>query len=673
MGKVKQFDGSGSGWSTWEFHWRAYMDQLDDAKNATMNVDDVDWEDLSTQLYYMLVLAMPEDSAGETNMRNGECAPNQPGNVVARLRQLMSTQFMTNADVANEIEKLDLEISKSEKAAGEQLTDNIKKGILLGAHQNERDLRKDVFRNLRNLVTYLDVKNEDDCRKFKRENEAKAEAKREAKDEKKQRRAMASALAAGLLAEQGTIKPKYIFALTAEHSRPRARSAELSGSRTIKLSFVSAAFVPPGRYFLDPSETRAAAMRAHEPDNAACANCRAPKPEHVCMDFRVFVCRQCSEVHAEFGHRTMSIADPEWEDCDVDLMARQGGNKRAAAEWFAFWNASEFARPQGDDQQRRRDFIRKAYVVKCWQRQPRKKRPKPPKLDGAAASLPFAPGPVPPAPGAAHSGARTCRPGQAQRGVRTDAAAQRLELTAWTAHFGTPRGGAGAPACAPAPGGQDPRRPRARRAWPPSGRPCPPPPRVRPRPTSRRRARWSTSGTRRPGPLTTALLRTRHQKPLTPRTRPCLQHGGGAEGPGAAARCGEAVPEKRSTLSWGAFEDRFSALGAGLGRRDDVASLEQDSEGALGVWRAGADVPRQGAAVGAQGPAGSRRGRRGRPGLAVRAAPRGAPVRASSKPKVVVDFSFSEERKTIPISLSLSRLLGVYHERPDCVPPPSHF
>ncbi|CAK0790038.1 unnamed protein product [Prorocentrum cordatum] len=275
------------------------LDQLDGARNATMSVDDVDWEDLSTQLYYMLALAMPEDSAGEAIMR-----------------------FVTNADVANEIEKLDLEISKYGKAAGEQLTDNIKKGILLGALQNERDLQKHVFRNLRTLVTYFDAENrvlsalkpqrsfdddameigaltgmpkgkkaKDDCRKFRRENEAEAEANNKAKDEKKQRRAVAAALVAGggaalaglppgcdgagqrsqhfahravhgepqqhvrdssgaastasttptaptgtrgingLLAEQDTIKPKYIFALMAEHSRPRARSAEPSGSR----------------------------------------------------------------------------------------------------------------------------------------------------------------------------------------------------------------------------------------------------------------------------------------------------------------------------------------------------------------------------------------------------------------------------------------------------------
>eukprot|EP00959_Pyramimonas_sp_CCMP1952_P148278 3102256-Pyramimonas_sp.AAC.1 len=99
-----------------------------------MSVDDADWEDLSTQLYYMLVPAMPEDSAGETIVRNvlrGEggqawirlkavYAPNEPGNVVVRMRQLMSTQFAPNTDVANEIGTLDLVINKYEKAADEQ-------------------------------------------------------------------------------------------------------------------------------------------------------------------------------------------------------------------------------------------------------------------------------------------------------------------------------------------------------------------------------------------------------------------------------------------------------------------------------------------------------------------------------------------------------------------------
>ncbi|CAK0844151.1 unnamed protein product [Prorocentrum cordatum] len=339
MGKVKQFDGTRSSWSTWEFHWRAYMldekdlEHLDDAKTAAMSVDDVDWEDLSTRLYYMLlVLAMPEDSAGETIMRNvlhgeggqawvclkAEYEPNEPGNVVARMRQLMPTRFPTNADVANEIEKLDLEISKYEKAADEQVSDNIKKGLLLGALQKESGLQKHVFRNLRNLATYPEVKNEvlsaledkpnhprrwcshyekpnhvkDDCRKFKRETEAKAEAKTKAKDEKKQRRATTAALAAagaqgprgahhhqgpstspssqtltpnavyamtqltgpgssgatstasalpamplgvrgtnGLFADQDTIQPKCIFALSVEMSKQGSRSAGRARSR----------------------------------------------------------------------------------------------------------------------------------------------------------------------------------------------------------------------------------------------------------------------------------------------------------------------------------------------------------------------------------------------------------------------------------------------------------
>ena len=72
----------------------------------------------------------------------------------------MSTQFERNADVANEIEKLDLEIARYEKAVEEQISDNIRKGILLGALIKEPELQKHIFRNLRNLNTFLQVKNE---------------------------------------------------------------------------------------------------------------------------------------------------------------------------------------------------------------------------------------------------------------------------------------------------------------------------------------------------------------------------------------------------------------------------------------------------------------------------------------------------------------------------------
>jgi hypothetical protein len=94
----------------------------------------------------------------------------------------------------------------------------------------------------------------------------------------------------------------------------------------------------------------------------------------VCLDFKTFVCRQCRDVHMEFGHRTMSMSDPDWEQADINLVANKGGNKRATSEWLAFWNASEFPRPVESDEQGRRDFIRKAFVVKCWQRQPKKRK-----------------------------------------------------------------------------------------------------------------------------------------------------------------------------------------------------------------------------------------------------------------------------------------------------------
>ena len=67
--------------------------------------------------------------------------------MVAKLRALMNTTFEQNADTANLIEKLDLDIARYEKAANEQLSENTKKGIILGAFQNEPEMQKHIFRH----------------------------------------------------------------------------------------------------------------------------------------------------------------------------------------------------------------------------------------------------------------------------------------------------------------------------------------------------------------------------------------------------------------------------------------------------------------------------------------------------------------------------------------------
>lgn len=140
--------------------------------------------------------------------------------------------------------------------------------------------------------------------------------------------------------------------------------------------FVSASLwqAAPLLAFESPEVRRANRLGAKKPENTRCMNCQEPKPEYVCMDFRTFVCGQCSEAHLEFGHKTTAIADPEWEEADVERVAERGGNRRATSRWLAFWDAGEYARPQRDDHQRRREFIRKAYVVKCWHRQPKATR-----------------------------------------------------------------------------------------------------------------------------------------------------------------------------------------------------------------------------------------------------------------------------------------------------------
>ena len=183
--KVKQFDGTRKGWKTWEFQWRAFLmaqdrrfrpllQRVDGDEDVMNNTLGPEMEPLSNQLYYMLVLAMPDESPGETILRNApegegaeawrrllrEYAPTEPGNVVSQFRKVVSTVFPPGADIVVEIGKLDLEISRYEKIAGEVVSPNITRGILLGALANEPELQRHLFRHMRTLATYNDVKAE---------------------------------------------------------------------------------------------------------------------------------------------------------------------------------------------------------------------------------------------------------------------------------------------------------------------------------------------------------------------------------------------------------------------------------------------------------------------------------------------------------------------------------
>jgi len=108
-------------------------------------------------------------------------------------------------------------------------------------------------------------------------------------------------------------------------------------------------------------------------ENNHCIVCQELSPGYVCLNFKTFICQECSDVHQELGLKTASIAHTEWTDDEFDLIKR-GGNRKGVILWLAFWNESDFPRPTKSEPERIRDFIRKAFVVKCWQRQPSARR-----------------------------------------------------------------------------------------------------------------------------------------------------------------------------------------------------------------------------------------------------------------------------------------------------------
>mmetsp|Transcript_25621 Transcript_25621/g.74058 ORF Transcript_25621/g.74058 Transcript_25621/m.74058 type:complete len:830 (+) Transcript_25621:77-2566(+) len=111
------------------------------------------------------------------------------------------------------------------------------------------------------------------------------------------------------------------------------------------------------------------ALRTRFSHNDKCANCKESDPSYVCLDFLTFVCQECCDVHREFGHKIASLEHSEWTDEEYAVIEK-GGNRRASEEFLAFWNQDDFPQPTKAEPERLRNFIRKAYVIKCWQRQP---------------------------------------------------------------------------------------------------------------------------------------------------------------------------------------------------------------------------------------------------------------------------------------------------------------
>jgi len=116
------------------------------------------------------------------------------------------------------------------------------------------------------------------------------------------------------------------------------------------------------------------ALQTKFPENNTCLVCEEQAPGYVCMDFKTFVCQTCADVHREFGHKISSILHSDWDGEEYTLIEKVGGNKRAVKNWLAFYNPEDFPRPARTDEEKVKAFIRKAFVIKCWQRQPTRGR-----------------------------------------------------------------------------------------------------------------------------------------------------------------------------------------------------------------------------------------------------------------------------------------------------------
>ena len=120
------------------------------------------------QLYFGLVLVMLQESVGELIVRNvnkgegavawrqilGEYASTEPENVLAMWSKLGDLRFPQGSDIVVGINKMEEDMTRYQKMAGENLSDTIKRGILMKALTNETELQKHVFRNSTRLSTY---------------------------------------------------------------------------------------------------------------------------------------------------------------------------------------------------------------------------------------------------------------------------------------------------------------------------------------------------------------------------------------------------------------------------------------------------------------------------------------------------------------------------------------
>ena len=89
-----------------------------------------------------------------------ESTPRQPGNVLATWSKLGDLRFPQGLDIVADINKLEEDMTRYQKMVGENLSDKIKRGILMKALTNEVEVQKQVFRNSTRLSTYEKMREE---------------------------------------------------------------------------------------------------------------------------------------------------------------------------------------------------------------------------------------------------------------------------------------------------------------------------------------------------------------------------------------------------------------------------------------------------------------------------------------------------------------------------------
>mmetsp|Transcript_5684 Transcript_5684/g.7973 ORF Transcript_5684/g.7973 Transcript_5684/m.7973 type:complete len:520 (-) Transcript_5684:115-1674(-) len=109
--------------------------------------------------------------------------------------------------------------------------------------------------------------------------------------------------------------------------------------------------------------------------NKKCFDCVEKGPTYVCTNFATFICTPCAGVHREFNHVVKSTTMANFSEEEVEELSK-GGNSFAKKLWRSRWKDTKNPKPESDDLQGIRDFIRATYIDKRWVRKLESKKKK---------------------------------------------------------------------------------------------------------------------------------------------------------------------------------------------------------------------------------------------------------------------------------------------------------